>query len=112
MSYKSTRIMLLGKKTKDGKTLQEFMSETFPVEVPVEYIFSIKVTTGKEEVLELDPEELITPIDLQDLSSFYKNYRLSEHINIVEIILDLQAVEDKMLVETSSFIDKIFPKDE
>ncbi len=104
--------MLLGKKTKEGKTLQEFMSEQFPVEVPLEYIFSLKVTTGKDEIIELDPDELLTPIDLQDLSSFYKNYNLKEHINKVEIILDLQSVEDKLLVETSSFIDKIFPKDE
>ena len=74
----------------------------------IEYVDDI----GKDEIIELDPAELLTPIDLQDLSSFYRNYNLKEHINKVEIILDLQSVEDKLLLETSSFIDKIFPKDE
>ena len=112
MSYKSTKILLLGKKTQEGKTLQEFMPEQFPVEVPSEYIFSIKVKTAEDKTRELDPDELITPLDLQDLASFYKRFRLKEHVNTIEIYLDLQSLQDKMLLESSTFIENIFPKDE
>jgi len=112
MSYKSTKILLLGKKTQEGKTLQEFMPEQFPAEVPSEYIFSIKVVTAEDKTIELDPDELITPLDLQDLASFYKRFRLKEHVNTIEIYLDLQSLQDKMLLESSTFIENIFPKDE
>ena len=112
MSKKSTHIMLLGKKTKDGKTLQEFMPEKFPVEVPVEHIFSIKVVTGEDKKIELDPDELITPLDLQDLASFYKLFKIKEHVKQIEVYLDLQSIQDKMLLESSQFIENIFPKDE
>ena len=112
MSFNSTRIMLLGKKTQDGKTLQEFMPEQFPVEVPIEHIFSIKVITVEDKKIELDPDELVTPLDLQDLASFYKTFRIKEHVNTIEICIDLQSLEDKMLLESLNIIDNIFPKDE
>ena len=111
MSNKSTRILLLGKKTQEGKTLQEFMPEQFPVEGPAEYIFSIKIITGKDKKIELDPDKLITPLDLQDLSSFYRQFKLKEHIDTIEVYLDLQLIQEKMLKVSSKFIENIFPKD-
>ena len=98
MSFKSTRIMLLGKKTQDGKTLQEFMPEQFPVEVPIEHIFSIKVITVEDKKIELDPDELVTPLDLQDLASFYKTFRIKEHVNTIEICIDLLLVPLRLLL--------------
>ena len=66
MSYKSTKILLLGKKTQEGKTLQEFMPEQFPAEVPSEYIFSIKVVTAEDKTIELSSDVKVLPSALTE----------------------------------------------
>jgi hypothetical protein len=109
VARKSTRILLLGKKTEDGKTLQEYITESLPQEVPLEYIH--KVSCELDDItIEITPDQLSQPIDLNDLTAIYNVLGKNEFIKTLEIIIDLQKVQDKLQEESSTFLNKTFPE--
>tara|TARA_B100002019_G_C20721155_1_gene334846 strand:+ start:106 stop:441 length:336 start_codon:yes stop_codon:yes gene_type:complete len=109
VAKKSTRILLLGRKTEDGKTLQEYMTESLPQEVPLEYIHKVNCELD-DMTIELTPKELSQPIDLNDLTAIYNVLGKNEFIKTLEIIIDLQKVQDKLRKESTDFLNKNFPE--
>ena len=47
MSIKSTKVVLLGRKTEGGETLTNLVGSIFPTEVPVEFIYSVNLIFDK-----------------------------------------------------------------
>lgn len=106
MSIKSTKVVLLGRKTEGGETLTNLVGSIFPTEVPVEFIYSVNLIFDKGPTVEIPGEEIDYPIELAEPNALLDYMDIQKNLKVLEIIIDLDAVSNKLNTTTTSILDK------
>ena len=95
MTRKSTKIVLMGKRTDEGENLQSLIKDLFPKSLPCDFIYSISFCYDDNFVFEIPKSDIPDTISLDDPLDLIKDvdYSYDGHLEIIEIILDLNNVK-------------------
>jgi len=96
MENKSTRIVLLGKKTKKGETLQDMFTEVLPNSIPKKFCHSVTAVYGDNSEYKIPFNKLSEKLPVKSDEHFFENLDLADKDEIValEIILDLDNLKE------------------
>tara|TARA_Y100001937_G_C7117050_1_gene330655 strand:- start:2 stop:334 length:333 start_codon:yes stop_codon:yes gene_type:complete len=106
MSFKSTRVVLLGRKTDEGESLSNLLGSIFPTEVPIEFIYKINLIFDSGETTEVLPEKLENPIYLDDPGFLLQELNINKPLDTLEVVIDLPSIKEKLSQATSTILDK------
>ena len=107
---KSTKIVLLGKRTKEGENLNHLIKGLLPQFLPNDFIHEMSFTYNDDHIYQIDKDKYPSKIDLnkpQELVNFI-NYRYPSDLDIIEIILDLEHIKEFLEDTTSELVKNVF----
>ena len=112
MTRKSTKIVLMGKRTDEGENLQSLIKDLFPKSLPGDFIYSISFCYDDNYVHEVPRSEIPETISLDNPLDIIDNvdYNYEPHLEIIEIILDLNNVKGFLNKGSDDILSKIFPE--
>jgi len=112
MTRKSTKIVLMGKRTDEGENLQNLIKDLFPKSLPSDFIYSISFCYDDDFVFEIPKSDLPQTISLDNPLEIIHDvdYNYDGHLEIIEIILDLNNVKGFLNKGSNDILSKIFPK--
>jgi|TARA_B100000073_G_scaffold78530_2_gene59520 hypothetical protein len=112
MTRKSTKIVLMGKRTDEGENLQNLIKDLFPKSLPCDFIYSITFCYDDNFEFELPKSDIPETISLDDPLDLIKDvdYNYDGHLEIIEIILDLNNVKGFLSKGSDDILSKIFPE--
>tara|TARA_B100001057_G_scaffold468264_1_gene527276 strand:+ start:24897 stop:25238 length:342 start_codon:yes stop_codon:yes gene_type:complete len=111
MTRKSTKIVLMGKRTDKGENLQHLIRDLFPKSLPGNFIYSISFCYDDDFVFEIPKSDIPETISLDDPLDIISDvdYNYEGHLEIIEIILDLNNVKGFLDKSSDDILSKIFP---
>ena len=92
---KSTKIVLLVKRTKEGENLNHLIKGLLPQFLPNEFIHEMSFTYNDDHIYQIDKDKYPSKINLnqpQELVN-YINYKYPSNLDIIEIILDIEHIK-------------------
>ena len=112
MTRKSTKIVLMGKRTDEGENLRSLIKDLFPKSLPCDFIYSISFCYADNFVFEIPKSDIPKTISLNDPLDIIKDvdYSYDGHLEIIEIILDLNNVKGFLNKGSDDILSKIFPE--
>ena len=109
MSNKGTKIVLLGKRSTTGESLQMILTEVFPNSIPKEFVYAFSVTLEEGEVIDIPNEMLPDHIEIQNPVDILKHINIKNaNIDIIECILDLEKLSEFVTDHADNILSKIF----
>lgn len=107
MSFKSTRIVLLGKQDgSNNDSLNEILGSVFPAEVPKEFIYKINMYTEEGNCYELSPKKLSSNLVLDNPIELVNLIGKSHTYDVIEIVIDMSKVKKKLTAESHELLAK------
>lgn len=107
MSYKSTRVVLLGRRSEDGESLTELLGSIFPTELPIEFIHQVNLIFENGQITEVPPSKLKKSIKLEEPSLLLKELGIKNSLETMEIVIDLSTIQHKITEESTLILKKI-----
>jgi hypothetical protein len=112
VSNKGTKIVLLGKRTEAGESLEMILTEVFPNNIPKEFIHNFSITIDDGEVIDIPNEMLPEFIEIQHPVEILKSINIKyAKVDIIECVLDLERIKSFVTEETSAILKNIFTED-
>ncbi len=106
MSFKSTRVVLLGRKTDEGESLSNLLGSIFPTEVPIEFIYKLNLIFENGESTEVLPDKLLNPVYLDEPGILLAELSINKPLDTLEVVIDLNSIKEKLSIASSNILDK------
>ena len=112
MANKGTKIVLLGKRTEQGESLEMILTEVFPNSIPKEFVYNFSITLAEEgEVIEIPKKMLPEFIEIQHPVDILKSINIKHaKVEIIEVILDLEKIKAFVSEGADDILSNIFDK--
>ena len=110
MPDKSTKIVLLGKRTKEGENLNHLIKGILPQSLPNSFIYEMSFTYNDDHIYQIDKEDYPDTINLNDPQELVNHihYKYPESLDVIEIILNLDCIKSFLTDKSSEILNKIF----
>jgi len=106
---KGTKIVLLGKRTTNGESLQMILTEVFPNSIPKEFIHAFSITLEDGEMINIPNEMLPAHIEIQKPVDILEKINIKNaNVEIIECVLDLEKLKVFVTEHTDTILSKIF----
>jgi len=107
---KSTKIVLLGKRTKEGENLNHLIKGLLPQSLPNDFIHEMSFTYNDDHIYQIDKEDFPDTVNLNNPEELVNHihYKYPESLNVIEIILNLDFIKSFLIDKSSKILDKIF----
>tara|TARA_B100002019_G_C21211594_1_gene569743 strand:- start:1001 stop:1342 length:342 start_codon:yes stop_codon:yes gene_type:complete len=107
---KSTKIVLLGKRTKEGENLNHLIKGILPQFLPNDFIHEMSFTFNDDHIYEIEREKYPATINLNDPQELvdHIHYKYPESLDVIEIILNLDNIKGFLEGKSSEILGKIF----
>jgi len=101
----------MGKRTDEGENLQSLIKDLFPKSLPGNFIYSISFCYDDDFVFEIPKSDIPETISLDNPLNIIEDvdYSYDGHLEIIEIILDLNNVKGFLNKGSNDILSKIFP---
>lgn len=110
MSNKGTKIVLLGKRTEDGESLEMILTEVFPNSIPKDFVHNFSITIDDGEVIDIPNEMLPDYIEVQHPVDILKSINIKNaKVDVIEVVLDLESIKTYVTTEADTILSNIFP---
>jgi len=108
MSKKSTKIVLLAKRTKGGDSLREILLDVFPKEIPIDFIYMINLVYENNQLYEVPLDLFKKSIKMDSIQTIVEAAEFKKEVDSVEIVLDLAKIKKFMNKNTKSLFANVF----
>ena len=108
MSNKGTKIVLLGKRTEDGESLDMILTEVFPNSIPKDFVHNFSITIDDGEVIDIPNEMLPDYIEVQHPVDILKSINIKNaKVDVIEVVLDLESIKTYVTTEADTILNNI-----
>ena len=109
VSNKGTKIVLLGKRTEQGESLEMILTEVFPNSIPKEFIYNFSITMEDDEMIEIPNDMLPDIIEIQRPVDILKSINIKNaKVSVIECVLDLEKLKEFVTAGSDSILNNIF----
>lgn len=125
MPSPAPRVILLGRSDKKTNIMQDFLKDIQASRIPYAFIDSVYVTLfednnkkedSKEERYKIDRKYLKKGLDYSNIERSLEKLGISQlgadkNISLVEVIVDLDAAQEKIQSDACAILDPLFVED-
>jgi len=110
MPNKSTKIVLLGKRTKEGENLNHLIKGILPQFLPNDFIYEMSFTFNDDHIYEIEREKYPETVNLKDPQELvdHIHYKYPGSLDVIEIILNLDNIKGFLEGKSSEILGKFF----
>jgi len=108
MTEKSTRIVLLAKRTEGGDALREILLDVFPKEIPVDFLYMVNLVYEDDKIFEVPLKVFKKTLKLGSVQKIIEIAEFKKEVDCVEIVLDLAKVKKFMTKTSDSLFANVF----